>query len=56
MLSSGGVLPPDFKQASIQAQTIDVDPLKFEGASLLENELLSKVGNTDVQSLASNIT
>jgi hypothetical protein len=33
-----------------------VDPIKFEGSSLLENDLLSKVGNTDVQSLASNIT
>lgn len=55
MLSSGGTMP-DFSKTTMHAQTLSVDPLKFEGASLLENDLLSKVGNTDVQSLASNIT
>ena len=55
MLSSGKALP-ELARTAIQPQGLSVEPIKFEGASLLENELLAKVGNTDVQSLASNIT
>jgi len=55
ILSSGGTMP-DLAEATKPQPTLSADPMKFDGASLLENELLSKVGNTDVQSLASNIT
>ena len=52
ILNKGGILP-DF--AGAQPQQPSVDPMKFEEDPLLEKDLFSKVANTDVQSLASNI-
>lgn len=52
ILSSGGILP-DF--AATQPQQLSVDAMKFEEQSLLEKDLFSKAGDTDVQSMASNI-
>ena len=52
ILNSGGILP-DF--AANQHKKPSVDAMKFEDDSLLEKDLFSNVGNSDVQSLASNI-